>query len=179
MQKNLFIEEYLPLLSDDLIIDLFKAQDISSEYLSWLNDKDLMKFSNQRFEHHTAKSSLNYLKQMKKIDAIFLSICASETKELIGTMSVYFNKNHSTSDIGILVGNKKFRKIGIGTQALKLTIDVLKRNGIRKITSGTLECNLAMIKIIKKLGMEPDGIKRAQEIINGKPYNMQYYAVFS
>ena len=34
-------------------ISLFSRENITQEYLSWLNDENLMKFSNQRFVHHS------------------------------------------------------------------------------------------------------------------------------
>ena len=39
----------LPITLDRVSLRLFKETDISDDYISWLNDPEVVKFSNQRF----------------------------------------------------------------------------------------------------------------------------------
>ena len=43
----------------------FKSSDINNDYVSWLNDKNITKFSNQRFMKHqkTCKDFYNSIKK--------------------------------------------------------------------------------------------------------------------
>ena len=169
----------LPIILERVSIRLFSDSDISDDYISWLNDPEVMKFSNQRFIPHTRETCKDFFNSIQSLDAIFLVIIFQENKEAVGTMTVYFSRNHQTADIGIMLGNKAFWDIGLGTEALDGVIEFLfKKVGVRKVTSGTLSCNKGMIRICEKVGMVPDGIRKNQELIKDKPYDIVYFAKF-
>jgi RimJ/RimL family protein N-acetyltransferase len=76
-----------------------------------------------------------------------------------------------------LVG-KEYQGIGIATDAWNTLMTYLLGAGIRKITGGALKCNLGMIKVMTKCGMELDGIRCKQEIVNGIPEDIYHYCKF-
>jgi [ribosomal protein S5]-alanine N-acetyltransferase len=169
----------LPIILERVSIRLFSTRDISDDYISWLNDPEVMKFSNQRFSSHNRKTCEDFFNSIQSLDAIFLVIIFKENKEAVGTMTVYFSRNHQTADIGIMLGNKAFWDTGLGTEALDGVMEFLfKKVGIRKVTSGTLSCNKGMIRICEKAGMVPDGVRKNQELIKDKPYDIVYFAKF-
>ena len=47
----------MDLTTPRLRLDPFQQVDITEPYLSWLNDPEVTRFSNQRFRQHTAESS--------------------------------------------------------------------------------------------------------------------------
>ena len=55
-------------------IDLvkFNKKFITKKYISWLNNKQLMKYSEQRLKKHNYKSCKLYLQNAKKIKTYFL-----------------------------------------------------------------------------------------------------------
>jgi len=169
----------LPIILERVSIRLFSASDIGYDYISWLNDPEVMKFSNQRFISHNRETCKDFFNSIQSLDAIFLVIIFQENKEAVGTMTVYFSRNHQTADIGIMLGNKSFWNIGLGTEALNGVIEFLfKKAGVRKVTSGTLSCNKGMIRICEKAGMVTDGVRKKQELIKDKPYDIVYFAKF-
>ena len=48
-----------------IYLTLFKEQDITSEYISWLNNTEVTKYSRQRLIKHNLASSKEYLKSFK------------------------------------------------------------------------------------------------------------------
>ncbi len=169
----------LPIILKRVSIRLFTARDISDDYISWLNDSEVMKFSNQRFSSHNRETCEDFFNSIQSLDAIFLIIIFQENKEAVGTMTVYFSRSHQTADIGIMLGNKAFWDIGLGTEVLDGVMEFLfKKVGVRKVTSGTLSCNKGMIRVCEKVGMVPDGVRKNQELINDKPYDIVYFAKF-
>ncbi len=174
-KKNLIFQ----ITGEKVVIRNFKSSDIDDDYVSWLNDKNITKFSNQRFMKHCKKTCKAYFNSIKSEGDIFLLISLKESEERIGTMTVHFFKNHKTADIGILIGKKNFWGHGLGEEAWSLVMNyLLKKSFIRKVTGGTLSCNKGMIKIFKKTGMIQDGIRKNHELVNNKPYNMVHYAKF-
>ena len=162
------------------LMKTFIHSDITDKYIRWLNDKEVVKYSNQRFQEHTKETSLSYLKNFKNSQNNFFSIKSIDSKENIGTITTYINVNHSTADIGILIGDKSTWGKGFGLDAWKATMDWLtNEKKIRKITAGTLSINYGMINIIKKSGMKHDGARLRQELCDGKYRDMMYFATFN
>ena len=52
----------------------FNKTYITPQYISWLNDKKLMQFSEQRHYNHNKKTCLNYLKKYTNSGNLFFAI---------------------------------------------------------------------------------------------------------
>lgn len=179
MLKKTEILKFFPLKGENVELSLFCENDITESYIGWLNDPEVVRYSNQRFLNHTIDSSLQYLQTIKQADAIFIGIKDSQTKELIGTMTAYFNQHHQTADMGIMLGNKEYWGKGIGLQAWSLLLNcLLMKASVRKITGGTLSCNHGMLSIMKKAKMMPDGIRVSQEVVEGQLQDIVHFAAF-
>jgi RimJ/RimL family protein N-acetyltransferase len=179
MKKISAIASMFPIIGERLNLRLFKESDISDDYISWLNDPDVVKFSNQRFKLHNRKTCEAFFNSINSSDAIFLAITHIESEEVVGTMTVYFSINHETADIGIMLGNKSFWNQGLGEEAWGMMMKfLLEKRCVRKVTGGTLSCNQGMMRIFEKVGMVSDGVRKDHEIIDGKPYDIVYFAKF-
>lgn len=178
--KNLSNTKALfPLFSKGISLNLFKESDITPQYVSWLNNPDIVKYSNQRFKQHSVQSCLEYFHSFDTSDAIFLSIKEENSDCMIGTMTVYFNRHHKTADIGIMIGHQKFWGQGIGYKAWILLLNTLLETvNVRKVTGGTLSCNTSMLRIMEKSGMTQDGVRKAQEIVDGCTYDIVHFSAF-
>ena len=99
--------------SKNLEIRVFTKKDITKKYISWLNNKNLMKYSNQRFYKHNHKSIENYFISMKNSNNLFLAIIEKSLNlGHVGNISVYFDKYNKTAEISILIGEKKALSLG-------------------------------------------------------------------
>lgn len=162
----------------NLKIRSFQKSDITEEYLSWLNDKELMKYSEQRHKNHTFESCLDYYESFKDSENYFFGI-ENKAKELLGTMTVYQDKNNRLFDIGIMIGSKKSRGKGFGYESWKAVMDWIEINfQPRKITAGAMRNNTAMIKIFIKSGMSKDGLKQKHYLYKNENVDVQYMAKF-
>lgn len=168
------------LVTDRLTIQLFTHKNITKEYLSWINDKNLMKFSNQRFVNHSENTASKYLSSFKDTSNYFFALYTSSSKKFIGTMTVYISKPHSTADLGILIGDNSAHGLGYGLEAWEALIDWLfniKR--IRKITAGCMEVNQSMLSIMKKSGMIMEAVKLDQELYQDEYVNLLFFRKFA
>lgn len=177
----------LPILSlDDLLIygqktilRRFLADDIDRQYLSWLNDPVVVRYSNQRFSAHTKTMADHHLQSFQNSTNLFLMISIKEELKKIGTMTAYIHLEHQTADLGILIGEKQIWGKGYGLDAWITVIDWLfKEIHLRKVTAGTLACNIGMLNIMKRSGMDLECVRYRQEIVDGHEVDQHYYAIF-
>jgi RimJ/RimL family protein N-acetyltransferase len=153
----------------------FTPANLTDAYLGWLRDPQLMKFSNQRFRSHSMESCRAYFESFAGSDNLFIAIYHEGA--FIGTMTAYRSLVHGTADIGLLIGAGVQGK-GLGKDAWATMMAYLLASGTRKVTGGTLRCNAAMVRIMQSCGMQADGVRAAQELVDGVPQDILYFAKF-
>lgn len=157
----------------------FAESDITATYIGWLNDPEVVRFSNQRFRGHDEKSCLDYLRTFADGDNIFLAIRLADHKRLIGTMTAYRSSHHGTADMGLLIGERELWGKGFGLEAWTLLLNhLLQVRRLRKITAGTLRCNVGMTRIMERSGMHLEAVRSQQELVNGEPQDVLHFAKF-
>jgi ribosomal-protein-alanine N-acetyltransferase len=169
----------LPLSGAKTSLRVFQESDITPAYIGWLNDPRVVRYSNQRFRRHTNESSRQYLATFAGSANHFLAICDRASPDVLGTLTVYYNVHHGTADIGLMVGAPATWGQGFGLDAFRTVAEALERSGkVRKLTAGTLAVNLGMVRILERTGFEREGVRRGQELVDGKPVDIVYYARF-
>lgn len=172
------IKSQLPVRVGNLSLRIFEETDITDQYISWLNDPEVVRYSNQRFLEHDKESCQIYFDSMKSASALFILI-EHDLEGSVGTMSIHVNTNHSTADIGILIGQRSIWGKGVGQGAWKAVLRLLEDSGyIRKITAGTLSCNEGMKRLALRSGMIEEGRRRKQEIVDGEACDIIYFCRF-
>lgn len=160
-------------------IEPFGPGDIGAEYLGWLNDPEVVRFSNQRFAYHDRESALRYLAGFSGTENLFLAVRDAASGALVGTMTAYRSRHHGTADVGIMIGARVIWGRGYGDAAWSGLLDwLLRHGGARKVTAGTLACNRGMVRLAEKASMTIEGVRRAQEIVEGSPEDIVLYAKF-
>tara|TARA_Y100001968_G_scaffold316137_1_gene343566 strand:- start:68 stop:601 length:534 start_codon:yes stop_codon:yes gene_type:complete len=155
--------------SNRLLLEPFKSIYLTDNYVSWLNDEVVVKYSEQRHKIHTKSSCDSYVKLFSKSDDILFAIVIKESKIHIGNLSITIDVNNKRADISILIGQKEYWNYGYGLEAFQTIIDWLFSTGkIRKISAGTMEINIPMLKIMKKSGLTIESTIPRYFLINGK-----------
>lgn len=163
-----------------LIIESFSEKHLTERYIGWLNNPVVVQYSDQRFKKHTRESGNAYLKSFEGTPNYFFAVTVkNSTLGHIGTLTAYIDPNHSVADIGILIGEIQAWGKGYATEAWTAVCDYLFRViGIRKITGGTIEPNIPMLKLMDRVGMIPDGCRIRQCIWNGQEVDIIHKAIF-
>ena len=166
-----------PISGRKVLLQRFSERDITDAYIGWLNDPVTMRFSNQRFLRHDRQSSQRYLATFEDSNNLFFSVRSNSNGSAIGTMTAYISPMHGTADMGILIGDRSAWGQGFGLDAWTILLHhLLAQPHIRKVTAGTLACNAAMLSLAAKSGMLPDGQLRKQELVDGVPHDILYFA---
>lgn len=157
----------------------FLGADITPRYLGWLHDGEALRFSNQRFRRHDEQSARAYLDSFAGSPNLFLTICDSASGVALGTMTAYASVPHETVDVGILLGERERWGQGLGSEAWCLLVEwLLGAARVRKLTAGCALGNRGMLRLMEAAGMRLEATRRAQEIIDGEPHDLVYYARF-
>ena len=160
-------------------LESFALSDITNEYVSWLNDPEVVRYSNQRFRCHTAKTCEEYLQSFQHSPNLFFAVRLRANGKTVGTATAYISVPHGTADIGLLIGNREHWGKGVGLDAWKTLMDcLLKRSSIRKVTGGTLRANVGMVRIMERAGMELEAVRSKQQIVEGEAQDELYFARF-
>jgi [ribosomal protein S5]-alanine N-acetyltransferase len=169
--------EPLVLRGSKVLLRSFQESDITEPYLSWLHDPEVVRYSNQRFVSHDRDSCVRYVRSFVGTANLFLSVRRSADDHAIGTMTAYFAVHHGTVDVGIMIGDRAVWGKGYGQDAWDtLTNWLIARDSIRKVTAGTVACNQGMLRLMERSGMVFEGARRKQELIDGKPEDILYFA---
>jgi [ribosomal protein S5]-alanine N-acetyltransferase len=169
----------LDLCSRRLRLRRFAQTDLTPRYLGWLRDPEVTRYSNQRFVQHTLERCQSYFDSFSGSPHLFIAIDERESDTTIGTMTVYAAPPHQTADVGILLGERAVWGRGYGKEAWCTLIDwLLSTARVRKVTAGTLACNASMLRLLHASGMQHEATRRAQELVDGQPQDIVYYARF-
>ena len=159
-------------------LTLFSKKDINFKYIKWLNNKKLLRYSNNRFKKNTYHTLKKYFLSFDKKNDFFFKI-SSLNNIFIGTITCHINHNHKTANVGIMIGDKEFTKQGFGLDAWNSLINYLfKEKKINKICAGTMDCNIAMKKICKKSGMKMEARFKNHEKLRKKYYDLVFFSIF-
>lgn len=167
------------IVGNKTILNFFTKKDINKEYLSWLNNKKNLKYSNNKYINFNYKKLKKYFLSFDNKVNFFFRISTLEGL-FIGTLTCYIDKIHRHANIGQLIGDKKNQGQGFGLDAWNSVINYLfKVKKIRKVFAGTMNCNIPMKKIFIKSGMKFEARFKRQEILDGKYFDIVYYSIFN
>jgi len=153
----------------------FTAAHVSKDYLSWLNDRRLMRFSRQRLRSHTEATSLEYVASFAGTPNLFWAVERVADGRHIGSMTAYVDAHQRTADLGILIGPVGK---GSGTAAWGLALThVFSVLRLRKATAGAVAPNEAMLGICRKWDMRLEGTRRKQELLDDGPADVLLFGL--
>jgi len=160
-------------------IEPFAERHLTARYVAWLNDTDVVRYSEQRHRRHTLESCRAYRVSLAGTPHKFWAI-EVPTLGHVGNITATVDPANRVADLAILLGERNAWGRGIGTRAWMLALEwLLGPGGMRKVTAGTMAENKAMLAIMKKSGMEEEGRRRAQFLLDGRPVDAVLVARFA
>lgn len=157
----------------------FTEEFLTERYVSWLNDSDVVRFSELRHFHQNNESCRAYLKSFQSSPGYYWAIIV-KNREIahIGNITVNVDEPNQVADIGILLGEKQSWGAGFGLEAWSAVCRYLQTNPkIRKITAGAMESNTAMLRIATKAGMVEEARRPGHFLLDGKPEAVVYWVL--
>ena len=122
--------------------------------IDWLNDPEVVQYSEQRYKKHDLRTQCEYVESMSPPNHLW---AIQHNDWPIGSISARVDKHNSVADLGILIGDRSQWGKGLGLEAWKAVMEFLFSHGIRKIEAGHMDKNKAMFAVCKNSGMKIEG----------------------
>jgi RimJ/RimL family protein N-acetyltransferase len=146
------------------------SDDVTDRYCAWLNDPEVNRYLETRFETQTRDRILAYVgTQAHALDAVFLAIVRKVDHLHLGNLRIgALDRFHRTATLALVIGEKAAWGTGIGTEAIELaTRHAFEQLDLRKLTARCYATNLGSIRAFEKAGWTREGIQRRQFICDG------------
>ena len=149
--------------------------------MSWLNDPEVVRFSEQRHRTHSIDSCRRYFESFIGSSNHFLAIEAVD-KELshIGNIVVTVDPFNGIADVSILLGERRAWGQGYATKTWNAVLNLfLTDERTRKVTAGTMAVNKPMLRLMERSAMHIECSRARHFIWNGEEVDMILAAKFS
>jgi [ribosomal protein S5]-alanine N-acetyltransferase len=153
-----------------LTLTAFADEHLTKRYVGWLNDPEVVRYSEQRHRRHTAESCREFIGSFATGPSHLWAIIEKERSlGHIGNINSVVDAPNRTADVAILIGEKQAWGDGLGAEAWMAVVDyLLGPGGMRKVTAGAMAENKAMLKIMNKAGMAEEGRRNGQFLLDGR-----------
>lgn len=152
-----------------LRIEPFTEQHLTLRYVGWLNDPEVVRFSEQRFKTHSLESCRDYMQSFENTANYFWALVIRDANlGHIGNMTAYVDSDQMIADLGIMIGEKKIWAQGYGLEAWLAVSQYLFESGITKVTAGTLSVNSRMLALMRRSGMGDDIYIPRESLFEGR-----------
>ena len=162
MMGSVDMKQLFPEVSNgDVSLTEFTVNHLTKRYISWLNDPEVVRYSEQRHRAHTLDSCETYLHEKRLSGDYFLAVEVGRPGPVhhVGNIGISVDLKNSVADLSIMIGEKECWGNGVGSLAWCLAIHTLfERLDFRLITAGTMSANEPMRKLFKRSNMLIDAV---------------------
>ena len=168
------------ILTERLVLVPFGEEHLTPRYVAWLNDPDVVRFSELRHSSHDLASCKAYLRSFGESPHYFWAIMTDHPSAWhIGNITAHVDVSNRLADVGILIGEKQVWGLGYGTEVWGAVCTFLLGGaGLRKVAAGTMASNTGMLYIMKKAGMFEEARRLDHYLRDGQPEDLVYCALF-
>jgi RimJ/RimL family protein N-acetyltransferase len=153
-KKNIHIE-----VNKDLTLRVLSKGDITKKYINWLNQSNIMRFTEQNGKTHDQVSTEEFVHSCYLNEGTFL-FGIFFNKVHIGNIKLGpINFTHQIADVSYVIGDRDYWGRGIATIVIKAVTNFgFNELNLHKINAGTYENNIGSIKALQKCGFNQEGL---------------------
>ena len=158
------------LIKGDLIyLRPVNEDDLSGNYMKWLNDKEVTRFMAFGNSPITLERMKDYLNKLRSDNSLLLAVIMADDDQHVGNIRIGpIDEYNKRSDIGIMVGDRSVWGKGIASSAMRLALNYsFNTLNLRRITLGVFSENVKAIKLFESLGFVREGCLRSYSLCNG------------
>lgn len=164
------------------IIKPISRNEINEKYLSWLSDSEVNQYLDVRYESHTFNDIIDHINELRsKSGCELFAVFSKDNNVHVGNIAINAHNPNGQgyADYGIMIGDEKARKMGLGGEANVLLIEYIFRNPqIRRIRVGMYSDNDQSWKIFETLGFIREAVMRQHAVLeSGKICDAYIYGL--
>lgn len=139
--------------------------EVTPNYVSWLNDKEVNRYLESRFRHYSREDLTRFIRNISnEKHSAFFGMFLKKNDKHIGNIKIdEIHEYHLRGTIGLLLGDKSEWGKGYATEAIAAVtqygFDQLK---LVKVCAGCYESNIGSKIAFEKVGYKAEGFLRNQ-----------------
>ncbi|HEX6063916.1 MAG TPA: GNAT family protein [Longimicrobiales bacterium] len=160
----------------------FAPRHLTSRYVGWLNDPEVVRYSEQRHRVHTLESCRQYYQSFADSPDQFLAveIDAGPDGLHVGNVGIAVDLPNLVADVSIIIGEKSVWGTGIASKAWTAVVEHLLTPGqMRKVTAGTMSVNEPMLQLMRRSGMLIEAVRPKHFLWEGREVDLVLAARYS
>jgi RimJ/RimL family protein N-acetyltransferase len=139
--------------------------DVTETYCRWMNDSEVTRHLECRFQTHTLQSLREYVSRFQADPRnLLLAIMLRQDERHIGNIKLGpINAIHRFADMGLLIGEKDCWDQGYATEAIRLLRGyAFEELGLHRLQAGCYDTNPGSARAFQKAGFVKEGHRRGQ-----------------
>ena len=171
--------EFLEYNENDYEVRILTPEDVTLEYVKWISDPEITKYSRNRHRIFTLEGQIKYVQEMvDSPDYHLYGIFHKKTH--IGNMALDpIDWINNIAEVRVVIGYKKYWGKGIMfscfRKSLKMSFGIYP---FFKVCSNTYSNNLPTIFAIKKLGYVKEGLRKYHRVFEDTRVDLLEYSLF-
>lgn len=160
-----------PWRSGNVELFLLEPAHVTESYVGWLNDREVMRYLESRFDRHDLASTVAYVAAMRASpDVLMLGIRSDEIGRHVGNIKLGpLDRRHGLGEVGLMIGDRHAWGRGIAAHAIGILAAIgAKQLGLRKLTAGCYASNGGSVRAFEKAGFEVEGTRRNHFLLDGR-----------
>lgn len=156
-------------VSTEVMLRTIVAEDVTPEYVSWMNDEEVTRYTEIIHEKQRHEEVLDFVEtKFKSKNEVLFGIFIKSLH--IGNIKLGpVNWRHKTSEISFIIGNKAYWGKGYAASAIGIVASYAFDDlGLAKITAGVLTPNVGSARALEKSGFSIEGVRKQQYELGGK-----------
>ena len=154
--------------NSEIVLRSLGADDVSNSYIEWLNDYEVVKYTEARHFTHTITSQKSYIRAVENSPNDYLWGIYFD-KVIIGTIKLgSVSRVHKRGEVAFLLGEKTHWGKGIMPVCLSAIEQFCIANlGIEKLNAGYYETNIGSARVFEKCSWEIEGVRNSDVVFEG------------
>jgi ribosomal-protein-alanine N-acetyltransferase len=145
----------MKLIGKRIFIKILSPEDVSEEYVAWMNDPEINQYLESRFRVQTLSSVRSFVEAMNSspVDAMF-GIFLNDNSEHIGNIKIgNIDTFHRRAEVGLVIGKRNVWGQGFAAEAIALATKYgFEELNLNKLTAGMYADNIGSFKAFIKCG---------------------------
>lgn len=135
--------------------------DCNLTYLGWLNDAEVNKFLETRWEEQTLPKIKSFVKEINQSTHSYIFAIEYQGNHIGNIKIGPINERYKYADISYFIGNKDIWGGGIATDAIKtISKFAFEHLLLNRVQAGAFGSNLGSIRVLEKAGFKYEGCLR-------------------
>ena len=160
----------------NIILHPLGISDCTDEYVEWLNDPEINRYLETRWEEQTRYTIEIFLEEMEKSENSVLFGIFLDGKHVGNIKIGPVNWHHLYADVSYFIGDRSVWGQGLATEAVLLVSRFgFEQLGLNKCKAGSYSGNTGSMRVLEKVGYRQEGCLK-DELLgpNGREDHLLY-----